>query len=45
MRKGIPYNPPAQPCNDDDFLAEEAAAIAVGSRCEVSPGDKRGEVK
>lgn len=30
---------------DDDFGADDAAKIAVGHRCEVAPGGRRGEVK
>ena len=31
-----------EPPADDDTQATEAAAIAVGSRCEVQPGGNRG---
>lgn len=46
MRRGVPYVPPATrpAATDDEHLAAEAAAIEVGSRCEVE-GGKRGVVK
>ena len=39
-----PYPYPHQ-ITDDDHMAELAAAIKVGDRCEVNPGGKRGEAK
>jgi hypothetical protein len=30
---------------DEEYMAEEAKAVEVGSRCEINPGGKRGEVK
>lgn len=50
MRRGLPYAAPA-PSQDGagapgpEHQAEEAAAIPVGSRCEVDPGAKRGVVR
>lgn len=44
-RRGMPYTAPAQKIEDDEYQAEEAASISVGSRCEVDPGAKRGEIK
>ena len=50
MRRGLPYAAPA-PSQDGagapgpEHQAEEAAAIPVGSRCEVDPGAKRGIVR
>jgi tubulin-folding cofactor B len=43
MRKGEPYVAPQQ--MTDDYMADIAASIKVGDRCEVDPGGKRGEVK
>jgi tubulin-folding cofactor B len=37
--------PEKQPVTDDEHLADLAAAMKVGDRCEVNPGGKRGEVK
>ena len=37
--------PEWKPITDDDHMADLAAAIKVGDRCEVNPGGKRGEVK
>lgn len=42
-RKDPNYQPP--PKKPDDFEAEEAAMLSVGSRCEVHPGGRRGEIK
>jgi tubulin-specific chaperone B len=46
QRRGVPYVTPTtkEKHTDEDFMSE-AACILVGSRCQVSPGDKRGEVK
>lgn len=45
-RRGIPYvAPAAKQVFGDDYQEAEAAGMAVGSRCEVHPGGKRGEVK
>jgi len=33
------------PITDDDHLAEEAAKMKIGDRCEVALGGKRGEIK
>ena len=50
MRRGLPYAAPA-PGQDaaaapgPEHQAEEAAAVPVGSRCEVDPGAKRGVVR
>lgn len=43
MRKGEPV--PPQKEVTDDHMADLAANIKVGDRCEVDPGGKRGEVK
>ena len=47
MRKGLPYDPPqrAEQVTDANHLAEEAAEVSVGDRCEVRPGGKRGTVR
>lgn len=46
MRRGIPYVAPAgKESYADDYMQQEAGAMQVGSRCEVDPGDRRGEVK
>ena len=47
MRKGVPYTAPhrAERVTDANFLADEAAQISVGNRCEVQPGAKRGTVR
>lgn len=37
--------PEKQPISDDEHLADLAAAMKLGDRCEVNPGGKRGEVK
>jgi len=37
--------PEYKPVTDDDHMADLAAAIKVGDRCEVNPGGKRGEAK
>ncbi|KAK9843543.1 hypothetical protein WJX81_008120 [Elliptochloris bilobata] len=50
MRRGLPYSAPA-PKQDGgaapgpEHQATEAAAIPLGSRCEVDPGAKRGVVR
>jgi tubulin-specific chaperone B len=46
-KRGVPYVPPAakEKVDDPDFQADEASRIEVGCRCQVSPGEKRGEVK
>lgn len=40
---GLPYTPPPQ--LGPDYLFEEAAALQVGKRCCVEPGERRGEIK
>ncbi len=50
MRRGLPYTAPGQkenagPAAGPEHQAAEAAAIPVGSRCEVDPGAKRGVVR
>jgi tubulin-folding cofactor B len=42
-RRGVPYVPPEE--INDDTGANDLKDIAVGARCEVNPGQKRGEVK
>jgi hypothetical protein len=37
--------PEAKAAPEDDFGESEAAAIDVGRRCCVDPGERRGEVK
>eukprot|EP00320_Phaeocystis_rex_P000537 CAMPEP_0119092436 /NCGR_PEP_ID=MMETSP1178-20130426/159759_1 /TAXON_ID=33656 /ORGANISM="unid sp, Strain CCMP2000" /LENGTH=305 /DNA_ID=CAMNT_0007076011 /DNA_START=46 /DNA_END=963 /DNA_ORIENTATION=- len=37
--------PEKQPVTDDEHMADLAAAMKPGDRCEVNPGGKRGEVK
>mmetsp|Transcript_18317 Transcript_18317/g.51694 ORF Transcript_18317/g.51694 Transcript_18317/m.51694 type:complete len:283 (+) Transcript_18317:15-863(+) len=41
MKKGLEYKPPV---SDPDHMKAEAEGVAVGQRCEVFPGGKRGEV-
>ncbi|KXZ44461.1 hypothetical protein GPECTOR_67g301 [Gonium pectorale] len=43
-RRGVEYTPPAPKVEDPDHMADLAAAISVGKRCSVDPGDRRGEV-
>jgi tubulin-folding cofactor B len=46
MRAGREYVPPAaKPAADDDTGEQEAAAIEVGARCQVEPGERRGAVR
>ena len=45
MRRGAPYKPPQPKVEDDDYQQEEAGKLSVGSRCQVDPGDRRGEIK
>jgi len=33
-----------EPISDEEYLAAEAQSVTVGSRCEVYPGGKRGQV-
>lgn len=42
-RRGVEYVAPAK-VEDPDHMADLAAAISVGQRCSVDPGDRRGEV-
>jgi len=42
-RRGQEYTP-KEIITDEEFMKDEADKVAVGSRCEVSPGGKRGEV-
>ncbi len=44
IKKGVEYIPPAPKITDPDFMKEEAAAMSVGQRCSVEPGDRRGQV-
>lgn len=47
-RKGSPAAPAAPgkaKIDDPDHMKDLAQGMAVGARCQVSPGDKRGEVK
>eukprot|EP00242_Pyramimonas_sp_CCMP2087_P017712 CAMPEP_0198210814 /NCGR_PEP_ID=MMETSP1445-20131203/22460_1 /TAXON_ID=36898 /ORGANISM="Pyramimonas sp., Strain CCMP2087" /LENGTH=286 /DNA_ID=CAMNT_0043884969 /DNA_START=117 /DNA_END=977 /DNA_ORIENTATION=+ len=44
IQRGQEYVPP-EPVMDPDHMAEFAAGMEVGLRCEVNPGGKRGEVK
>lgn len=47
MRRGIPYVAPVQKevVEDEEYQAEEASKLSVGSRCEVNPGGKRGCIR
>lgn len=44
-KRGEEYVPPAPKVEDPEHMAEEAASISVGARCETYPGANRGEVK
>lgn len=44
-RRGATYTPPAPKVEDPEHMADLAAAIQVGQRCSVDPGDRRGEVR
>ena len=47
QRRGVPYvaPPSVERVTDPEHMKELAEAIAVGNRCQASPGGKRGEVK
>mmetsp|Transcript_14739 Transcript_14739/g.44518 ORF Transcript_14739/g.44518 Transcript_14739/m.44518 type:complete len:279 (+) Transcript_14739:360-1196(+) len=46
-KRGVPYAPPEarSKVEAEDHQQEDASAVSVGSRCEVSPGGKRGTVR
>ena len=47
MRRGVEYRPPAGADRvvDEGHMADEAAAVRPGDRCQVDPGAKRGTVR
>ena len=43
LHAGLPYTPPQEV--GPDYQQEEAAALSVGQRCCVEPGERRGEIR
>ena len=46
-KRGVPHEPSTskEKVTDEEYMADAAQRISNGDRCQVSPGEKRGEVK